>query len=289
MAEDKGAPTPAQEDEPNEGTSPWTLRKLGGKMVWDWLHLLSALAIPVVLAGVGIWFAAQQDARQQQVENQRAAAERALAAQRAQDEALQAYLDQMSTLLLEKDLRSSAEDSEVRTLARARTLTVLERLDPSRETAVVEFLIEAELIQRVDDKPPPISLDGADLSSGVYLYGADLNGADLSGANLSEANLSFADLSGADLNSANLSRAELVEADVHSADLSSANLRWADLIDANLFGAELIETDLRSTDLRGADLSLADLSGARGLDTEQLAVQGTTLWNTTMPDGSVQP
>ena len=53
--------------------------------------------------------------------------------QRAQDPALQAYLDQMSTLLLEKDLRNSEEDSEVRTLARARTLTVLERLDPSRK------------------------------------------------------------------------------------------------------------------------------------------------------------
>jgi hypothetical protein len=31
----------------------------------------------------------------------------------------------MSMLLLEKDLRASDEDSEVRTLARARTLTVL--------------------------------------------------------------------------------------------------------------------------------------------------------------------
>src|SRR5215216_6104596 len=119
-----------------------------GKTVWDFLQLL---IVPLMLAAIGFWFTAQQDARQQQIENQRAQqaqkiegqraeAERELADQRAQDEALQAYLDQMSGLLLERDLRDSAEDSEVRTLARARTLTVLERLDPSRKTAAMRFL-----------------------------------------------------------------------------------------------------------------------------------------------------
>ena len=53
----------------------------------------------------------------------------------------------MSALLLVKDLRNSEEDSEVRTLARARTLTVLGRLGPGRKTAVMQFLVEAELIQ----------------------------------------------------------------------------------------------------------------------------------------------
>jgi hypothetical protein len=91
------------------------------KKLWDWLDLLSALAIPLVLAAAGFMFTTQQDARQQQIENQRAEAERELAVQRAQDEALQAYFDQMNTLLLERNLRESEEDSEVRTLARART------------------------------------------------------------------------------------------------------------------------------------------------------------------------
>src|SRR5215208_342531 len=73
-----------------QGRKPWTLREFGGQTVWDWLHLLSALAIPVVLAIVGLWFTAQQDARQQQTENQRAEAEREIATQRTQDETLQA-------------------------------------------------------------------------------------------------------------------------------------------------------------------------------------------------------
>src|SRR5918993_2111824 len=121
--------------------------------VRDWLQLL---IVPLALVVIGFLFTAQQDQRQQQIEdqraqqaqkieNQRAEAERDLAEQRAQDEALQAYLDQMGSLLLERDLRTSKEDSEVRTLARARTLTMLGRLDPSHKTAAMQFLVEADL------------------------------------------------------------------------------------------------------------------------------------------------
>jgi uncharacterized protein HemX len=128
-----------------------------GKTVWD---LLQLLIVPLALAVIGFWFTVQQDARQQRIEdqraqqaqkieNQRAEAERKLAEQRAQDVALQAYLDQMNNLLLERNLRESEEDSEVRTLARARTLTVLERLDPSRKIDVIHFLlISAEIAKR---------------------------------------------------------------------------------------------------------------------------------------------
>jgi cell division protein FtsB len=62
----------------------------------DWLALL---ILPFALIGFGLWFTAQQDQRQQQIENQRAETERDLAEQSAQDEALLAYLDQMSSLL----------------------------------------------------------------------------------------------------------------------------------------------------------------------------------------------
>src|SRR3712207_3440748 len=104
-----------------------------GKTLWDVLQLL---IVPLVLVVIGFLFTMQQDARQQkieneraqqarEIENQRAEAERELAEQRGQDEALQAYLDQMNSLLLGKGLRDSDEGSEERTLARARTLTVL--------------------------------------------------------------------------------------------------------------------------------------------------------------------
>jgi 1,4-dihydroxy-2-naphthoate octaprenyltransferase len=50
------------------------------KTLWEWLQLLGALAIPVVLAAAGYWFSAQQDQRQQEIEDQR-----------SQDDALQAF------------------------------------------------------------------------------------------------------------------------------------------------------------------------------------------------------
>src|SRR5829696_6779953 len=106
------------------------------RTLWDWLKLL---IIPAVLASVGLWFNRQQ--REQELQT---------ADRRAQDEALQAYLDQIGQLLLDKDpsLRQAKEDDEVRTLARARTLTVLGRLDGERKGSIVQFLGESTLIQK---------------------------------------------------------------------------------------------------------------------------------------------
>src|SRR5919107_6338663 len=152
--------TDREHSEQQTKQSRWGFR---GKTVWNWMELL---IVPLALAVIGLAFSVQQDARQQDLENQRAEAERELAVQRAQDEALQAYFDQMNTLLLEKNLRESEEDSEVRTLARARTLTVLGRMDPSRKEAVIQFLYEADLVLRNEGSQPItkpiISLEGAD-------------------------------------------------------------------------------------------------------------------------------
>src|SRR5215211_2938985 len=244
--------------------SRWGFR---GMTVRDWLPIVGALLIPVMIA-LGTWGITWQQGK---IEDRRAEAERELAKQRAQDEALQAYLDQMSTLLLEKDLRSSTEDSEVRTLARARTLTVLGRLDPSRKSAVMEFLVEAELVQRVEGSEPIIRLAGTDLSaaslsdanlSGAVLFDADLSNADLGEVNLSNANLSGANLSGANLNNANLNEADLSRANLSNADLGGAKSRAANLSEANLSNADLNSTYLSEANLKEADLGDANLSAA---------------------------
>jgi uncharacterized protein YjbI with pentapeptide repeats len=281
--EEKGKQTAGEK----QGRKPWTLREFGGKTLWDWLHLLSALAIPVVLAAAGLWFTAQQDRNQgslerqlaqqaQKIENQRAEAERALAKERAQDEALQAYLSQMGSLLLEKDLRKSAKDSEVRSLARARTLTVLGRLDSGRKEKLLQFLYEAELIQKAN---PVIDLTGADLQ-GIDLSNDRLSGGPflanyleelerlgarpLEGAPASDSEFgsSPADLSGASLRDADLSSAWLDGVDLSGADLASAGLYHTDLNGAILSGAILNEAELKGADLSGADLRSALLGEA---------------------------
>jgi uncharacterized protein YjbI with pentapeptide repeats len=292
------------------------------KTLWDWLQLF---IVPLALAAIGLWFSAQQDAHQQEIEKKRAKSERHIEEQRAQDAALQAYLDQMSQLMLEGGLRGSEEGSEVRTLARARTRTVLGRLDSRRKGSVVQFLYEASLINKEN---PVVSFDavrlrGADLSnveelhdanlsnaylndanlSGTSLNDANLIGAHLSGADLSWASLSSAQVSGADLSNANLSNAYLNEADLRGthlmeANLSDATLRdahmgdGAELNDANLSNAELVDANLSGAylidaNLSGANLSGANLSGATGVTEDQLEEQAKLLEGATMPDGSL--
>jgi hypothetical protein len=280
MAGDKGTHTAEQENEPDK-RPPWWKRLwartgFGDKTLWD---LLQLLIVPLALAGIGFWFSTQQDARQQAVEEQR-----------AQDEALQAYLDQMSSLMIGKNsLRESEEGSEVRTLARARTLTVLGRLDPKRKTALMQFLVEAGLVQRVEGgRGPIISLTGANLSD-ANLRVADLSGAYLYDANLSNANLFSADLSGAYLSEADLSNADPSNADLSNANLSDADLSGAWLYDTDLSNADLIGADLSNAELFGANLSEAYLRLAHGVTKEELEQQAESLEGTIMPDGTIYP
>jgi hypothetical protein len=171
-----------------------------GKTLWDWLKLL---IVPAVLAIGGYLFTRSENRATQ------AAAER-----RAQDEALQAYLDQMSAMLIpnkdQPSLYKAYQGDSLSSVARARTLTVLPRLDGNRKARVVQFLYESGLITK--DRPV------------LDLRGADLRGANLGGAIMGAANLSWANLSRANLSGAFLSKADLI-----GADLDGAFLRGADL------------------------------------------------------------
>ena len=104
--------------------------------LWDWLKLL---VVPVVIAGVGIWFNHQQCERELEI-----------AERRTQDEALQAYLDVMSQLLTDekRPLRRAQIGDSLSSVARARTLTVLPRLDGGHKGRVVQFMYEAGLSPR---------------------------------------------------------------------------------------------------------------------------------------------
>jgi uncharacterized protein YjbI with pentapeptide repeats len=217
------------------------------RTLWDWMQLL---IIPAVLAGVGLWFNRQQ--REQELQT---------ADRRAQDEALQAYLDQMSGMLIpySKDLPSlykARPGDSLSSVARARTLTVLPRLDGDRKARVVQFLYESGLIAK---GRPILDLGGADLSranlSGAYLIYANLDRANLSGAYLGRILLGGSKLRKADLRGADLYRANLAEADLSDGNLRGADLRDAILEDANLSYADLRRADLRGADLRGAALS----------------------------------
>jgi hypothetical protein len=147
-----------------------------GMTLREWLQLL---IVPFALVSISFLFTMQQDARQRQIEDQRAQAERKLAEQRAQDATLQAYLDQMSTLMLNRNLLESEPSDPTFALAQARTSTVILRLDGAHNRSVTRFLRDSGL---ADDL----------LLSGIDLHGANLNDADLGDADLLDVDLSTA-------------------------------------------------------------------------------------------------
>src|SRR5215207_6956023 len=266
--------TDREHSEQQTKKSRWGFR---GMTVRDWLPIGGALLVPLVIA-LGSWAITWQ---LEKLENQRAEAERELAEQRAQDEALQAYLDQMSHLILDRQLLEVEQGDPVHTLAQARTSTAILRLDAEHNESVTHFLITSGLSVRSKDSPR--LLRGSTLShaklSGAHLANADLGDADLSGADLSNALLDNADLV-ADLSNADLSGASLL-----GADLRDANLLGADLRDANLIGADLSRADLSEANLNGADLENAKLSGANGITNAELEQQTVSLEGADMPNG----
>src|SRR5918993_2459264 len=244
--------TDREHSEQQTKKSRWGFR---GMTVRDWLPIVGALLVPVVIA-LGIWAITWQ---LDKLENQRAEAERELAEQQAQDEALQAYLDQMSQLILDRKLLEveqgdplHEQGDPVHTLAQARTSTAILRLDAQHNESVTHFLIHSGLAVRSKD-------------SARVLRGSTLSHAKLSGAHLTNADLSDASLIGA--------------------DLCDANLFGADLRDANLISADLSRADLSEANLIGANLENANLSGAEGITNAELEQQAVSLVGADLPNG----
>ena len=210
-----------------------TIKYEQAKTLWDWLSLLG---VPLSLALLAWWL---QQLQQKRAEDQ-ATSEKGIAEENQREEVLQAYFDRISTLLIDKNVlgistrvknATECEDlSEQKELIdaaadviRARTLSILRRLkdDPVRKTSVLLFLLETEVIKKLD-----VNLSGADLG-GANLKDANLVGANLKDANLKRADLELANLEGAKLERAKLERANLVGAKLVGANLKGANLKYA--------------------------------------------------------------
>ena len=247
--------TGAGEEAPKEDAPVGSQKKPLWRRLWLWLgfgengektgldlfQFLVTASIPILVAYGGIRFTEQ----------------------RAQDEALQAYLQEMGNLLLNGDLLTSQVGDESRIVAKARTSTVLSRLDGAHERSVVQFLYDSKLIEASSDQEcqPTLVRRPEKCEPIVTLNGADLSGADLTRALLGGANLS--------------------DAYLRDADLSNAHLR-----NVNLSGADLSGANLSDAYLGGAYLNGADLSGAKGVTDENLKQAASSLAQTTMPDGS---
>lgn len=275
--------------------------RLGGKSIWDWMQLL---IIPFVLTVGGLLYSNYQHNVDQQT-----------ALDQQQATILQTYIDNIQDLLLNHNLLGTSPKpkndtdkaliQEVQDLAKARTVTAVQRLDPDRKGILLQFLYTSGLI--TVDKVV-VSLDKVDLSGirisdvpdssinvmvqnympGIDLQGANLNLADLQDMNFVNANLAFTLLQNANLSQDWLNQAYLSGSDLEHSNLSGAELSNAYLNGTSLVGANLSGADLSGADLRYAILAYANLKGARGITQKQLNA-ASSLRGATMPDGSIHP
>jgi len=274
------------------------------KTLWEWLGLL---VVPMILAAGGFLLnrmqrqhedrlQQQQKEHEEQIERAQREREEAATIQRAQDEALRAYLDQMSDLMVDREMRNKPKDSDLRRLAQARTLAILLGLDRDRKRLPLKLIYELSLIMKEEPllNLKNAGLDTADLSE-ITLHDACLREADLRLANLRGADLKGSDLGGADLRGANLSGANLSDSVLAGANLLPYDETQPAKLNAPSLsnGTDPSDIDpsndhLKVTNLRGTDLSNADLSGAYLTGTEVSKEQldrCKSLKGATMPDG----
>jgi len=237
-----------------------------GITLLELLKLLISASVPVVIAVLGTFYTRQS----------------------SQDQALREYLDKMSEMLTDEDrsLHDARPGDSLSTVARARTLTLLPRLNGYRKGSVLRFLYEANLITLEVGRVLDIS--GADLR-GANLEGTDLHNADLRETNLEGAWLRWAILDGANLAEADLRKIYAGVASFKGAKLRNANLEEAILFAANLHGADLSWANLQGAYLQanfdGANLERANLRESKYISPKQLEQSDASLTEATMPNG----
>jgi hypothetical protein len=265
------------------------------KPLWDWLQLL---IVPAVIAAGVAWFSQQQ--RDRELET---------AERRSQDEALEAYFNQMADLILHENLLELTKEGsppEVRER--------LERFDRSREELREELarqlgepleklmqLGPQELLRRLleveqrGQRERLLELARRmvqlqeELQNELQRLRIELLQPLMVAKTFTQTTLGRVDGSRKRsiiqfLHETRMISSERTVVVLHRADLSHADLSGLNLADDDLSGADLSHANLGGADLTSADLSDANLRGVKGINTEQLAAC-KSLEGATMPNG----
>lgn len=255
------------------------------KKVWDWLELLF---VPVALAIGGFLFSRSQKNRDVKVEERR-----------AQNDALQSYLDQMTQLLIAAEqnvLHKVETDSAVNDFLQARAQALIERFDAEHTVSLLRFMYYSGMLAKADAKGQThssvirLNLAGTDLSRIVLREAslkeanfekANLDGANLQGSLLERANLRTASLEDARLAEVRFNHAILEQANFKSARLQKARFHKANLKNTSFVNARLDEAvltrvtsaenaDFKGSCLKDTNIKYSDLSKAKNLKQEQI-------------------
>ena len=174
---------------------------------------MELLLIPLFLTVGAFYLENQVERRQERIASERYEQEAQIADERAKQETLTSYFEQMRELLLSENLRESSEDSEARSVARAITTTTIKELGSDRNQLLFGFLKESNLVQKLPETELETEAKSLALLMGLNLSGADFIGVSFDGIDLRNATLRGANLSGANLGGVDLGRADLRGAD----------------------------------------------------------------------------
>jgi uncharacterized protein YjbI with pentapeptide repeats len=245
----------------------------------DWYAILNLIIVPILLLLLTIGFSLFQADQEDKIEATRQSVQSTVEAGRIQDNLLQAYFDDMTSIMSDSqfpNVQYSCASLGVEaipevsgsliSIAQARTEVVITQLSRKRLGSVIRFLSETQLMGAML-KCELINLD---------LQEADLDRTNLAGLIFGASNLRGANLGGVNLQEAFLEGAELQGAFLVRARLEDSVLFYAKLQHANLFDACLQGAFLGGADLTGASLTNANFSGTI-LDESTILPDGS-LW-----------
>lgn len=203
------------------------------KTLWDWMELM---IIPVTLA-LGAYLLDREQTRRAEW----------IAEEKRQQDLLDAYFDKITELTLNHGLGKANSDVAVRSIARTRTISVINMLDEGRGARILQFLSESELIT---GEKPIVILRGVTFRncvlSGATLVKRNLVGVTFIDCQFQDANFRDAILTGCiflrgDLTGARFDGAKLVQAKLNDCNLSEVIFNNADLEQSNLLGSTALD------------------------------------------------
>ena len=207
--------------------------KEAAKTLWDWLDLM---IIPIALALIGWLWGQIEKAKTMKSEDER-----------SKNETLESFLKVMTELIITNNLHNGPTPQTI-AISRARINIALSNLDGERKGQVLQFLYEANLIEK---NPPKLSLVGSNLKNilidEIKLGESEIRGAYFNNSSIQNANLNGVHMIACDFTGANLSKTLVKNADFSYSIFLKAKLRHMDLTTANFEGCDLSNADLRGS------------------------------------------
>ncbi|CAF1276982.1 unnamed protein product [Didymodactylos carnosus] len=291
---------------PNHHTETSAMSSFCSMQLKDIFKILGVLLVPLTLGVATTLLSIQQTQLNQEnrqkdtdIAQKQRQQDAHLANQAENERILATYLNDISTLLLDKNTTLD-KDSVASSVVRAKTLTTLLQLDVERKRQIILFLYETKLIMR-NSEQPPVNLFDADLDNldmslprskrklyktyevlQIQLRGASLVNSSFAWRRLDFSDFSQTDLTIADFTSTDLSYVDFSYALLSKTDFTNATVSKAIFAYANLSGSNLSDEQLSTTltfqgafFLNGTTASLKDL--VRNGDAEQTCSNTSTV------------